>query len=63
MRLNGKPLEEVSFLYKNLGSKITADRGCERDLVHKMNDGFQTQIALRRGMGSRELWIIAKKCV
>ena len=34
--LNGEPLEEVDC-FKNLGSQVAADRGCERDVVHRMN--------------------------
>ena len=36
--LNGVPLEEVDC-FKYLGSQVAADRGCERDVVHKMNEG------------------------
>ena len=31
--LNGEPLEEVDC-FKNLGSQVAADGGCERDEVH-----------------------------
>ena len=33
--LNGEPLEEVNW-FKYLGSQVTADGGCERDVVHRM---------------------------
>ena len=36
--LNGKPLEEVDC-FKYLGSQVAADGGCERDVVHRMNEG------------------------
>ena len=35
--LNGKPLEEVDC-FKYLGSQVAADGGCERDVVHRMNE-------------------------
>ena len=38
--LNGKPLEEVDC-FKYLGSQVAADGGCERDLVHRMNEGYR----------------------
>ena len=38
--LNGEPLEEVNcFMY--LGSQVAADGGCERDVVHRMNEGIE----------------------
>ena len=36
--LNGEPLEEVDC-FKYLGSQVAADGGCERDVVHRMNEG------------------------
>ena len=32
--LNGEPLEEGDC-FKNLGSQVAADGGCERDVVHR----------------------------
>ena len=37
--LNGEPLEEVNC-FKYLGSQVSADGGCERDVVHRMNEGY-----------------------
>ena len=37
--LNGEPLEEVDC-FKCLGSQVAADGGCERDVVHRMNEGY-----------------------
>ena len=37
--LNSEPLEEVIF-FKYLGSPVAADEGCERDVVHRMNEGY-----------------------
>ena len=38
--LNGEPLEEVDG-FKYLGSQVAADGGCERDVVHRMNEGYR----------------------
>ena len=38
--LNGEPLEEVDCL-KYLGSQVTADGGCENDVVHRINEGIE----------------------
>ena len=38
VKLNGEPFEEVDcFMY--LGSQVAADGGCERDVVHRTNEG------------------------
>ena len=37
--LNGEPLQEVDC-FKYLGSQVAADGGCERDVVHRMNEGY-----------------------
>ena len=37
--LNGEPLEEVDC-FKYLGSQVAADGGCERDVVHRINEGY-----------------------
>ena len=39
--LNGKPLEELDC-FKYLGLQVAADGGCERDVVHKMNQGYRS---------------------
>ena len=38
LRLLEEPLEEVDC-FKYLGSQVAADGGCERDVVHRMNEG------------------------
>ena len=38
--LNGEPLEEVDCL-KYLGSQVAADGDCEREVVHRMNEGYR----------------------
>ena len=35
--LNGEPLEEVDC-FKYLASQVAADGGCEKDIVHRMNE-------------------------
>ena len=60
--LNGKPLEEVDCL-KFLGSQVAADGGCERDVVHRMNQGYRVWGALKSVLSNRGLGIIAKKCL
>ena len=43
--LNGEPLEEVDC-FKHLGLQVAADGGCERDVVHRMNEGYRASGAL-----------------
>ena len=38
--LNCKPLEEVDC-FKYLWSQVAADGGCERDVVHRMDEGYR----------------------
>ena len=38
MILNDEPLEEVDW-FNCLGFHAAADGGCERDVVHRMNEG------------------------
>ena len=40
VRPNGEPLEEVGC-FKYRGSQVAADGGCERDVVHRMNEGYK----------------------
>ena len=54
-RLNGQPLKEVNC-FKYLESQVAVDGGCERDVVHRMNEGYRAWGALKsvlnnRGMG------------
>ena len=37
--LNGESLEEVDC-FKYQGSQVAAGGGCERDMVHRMNEGY-----------------------
>ena len=37
--LDGEPLEEEDC-FKYFGLQVAADGGCERDVVHRMNEGY-----------------------
>ena len=50
--LNGEPLEEVDC-FKCLGSQVGADGGCERDVVHRMNEGYRAWGALKSMLRNR----------
>ena len=43
---NSEPLEEVDC-FEYLGSQVAADGGCERDVVHRMNEGYRAWGALK----------------
>ena len=38
--LNGEPFEEVDC-FKYLGSLVAVNGGCERDVVHRMIEGYK----------------------
>ena len=42
---------------------MAADGGCERDEVHRMNDGYRARGALKNVLSNRGLGIKAKKCL
>ena len=42
---------------------MAADGGCERDVVHRMNEGYRACGALKSVLSNRGLWITAKKCL
>ena len=46
VRLNGEPLEEVNY-FKYRESEVAADGGCERYVVHKMNEAYRSCEALK----------------
>ena len=52
--LNGQPVEEVDC-FKYLGSQVAADGGCERDLVHRMKEGYRAWGALKSVLSNRGL--------
>ena len=60
--LNGELLEEMDC-FKYLGSQVAADGGCERDVVHRMNEGYRAWGALKSVLNNIRLRIMAKKCL
>ena len=60
VKLNGEPLEEVDC-FKYLGSQVAANGGCERDVIHRMNEGYRAWGALKSALSNRGLGIKAKK--
>ena len=46
-----------------LGSQVPADGGCERDAVHRMNEGYRAWGVLKSVLSNRGLGIKAKKCL
>ena len=60
--LNGEPFEEVDC-FNYLGSQVATDGGCERDVVHRMNEGYRAWGALKSVLSNRGLGIKAKKCL
>ena len=41
---------------------MAADVGCEKDVVHRMNEGYRAWGALKSLLSNRGLGIEAKKC-
>ena len=39
--------------FKYLGSLVAADGGCERDVVHRMNEGYRSSGALKSVLSKR----------
>ena len=42
---------------------MAADGGCERDVVHRMDEGYRAWRALKSVLNNRGLCINAKKCL
>ena len=42
---------------------MAADERCERDVVHRMNEGYRAWGVVKSVLGNRELGIKAKKCL
>ena len=54
-----EPLDKVDcFKYRE--SQVRADGGCERDVVHKMNEGYRAWGVLKSVLSNRGLGIKAK---
>ena len=51
-----------SGCFKYLGSQVAADGGCERDVIHRMNEVYRAWGALKSLLSNRGLGIKAKKC-
>ena len=49
--------------FKYLGLQVAAKGGCERDVVHRMNEGNRAWGALKSVLSNRGLGILAKKCL
>ena len=49
--------------FKYLGLQVAAFGGCERDVVHRMNEWYRAWGALKRVLSNRGLGIKAKKCL
>ena len=60
--LIGEPLEDVDC-FKYLGSQVAADGECERDAVHRMNEGYRAWGAMKSVLSNRGLGIKPKKCL
>ena len=42
---------------------MAADEGCERDVVHRMNEGYRAWGTLKSVLSNRGLGVKAKKCL
>ena len=49
--------------FKYLGSQVAADRGCERDVVHRMNKGHRALGVLKSVLSNRGFGMKAKTCL
>ena len=47
--------------FKYLAPQVAADGGCERDVVHSMNEGYRACVALKSVLNNRGLGINATK--
>ena len=49
--------------FKYLGSHVAADGECERDVVHRINEGYRAWVALKSVLNNSGLRIKAIKCL
>ena len=42
---------------------MTADGVCERELVHRMNEGYRACVVLKSVLNNRVFWGNVKKCL
>ena len=67
--INSEPLVDTGLeiwkvdCFKYIGPQVAADGGCERDVVHRMNEGYRAWEELKSVMHNRVLGIKAKKCL
>ena len=57
-----EPLQELDC-FKYLRSQVAADGGCERDVVHRMNEEYRAWGAPKSVLSNRGLGIKVKKCL
>ena len=48
---------------KYQGPQVAADGACERDVVHRMNEGYTACSALKSALSNTGLGINSKKCL
>ena len=60
--LNGEPLKEV-YSFKYLGFQVAMDVGCERNVVHIMNERYRVWGVLKSVLNNKGLAINVKKCL
>ena len=46
-----------------MGLQVVADGGCDRDVVHRMNEAYRPWGALKSVLSNRGLGIKTKKCL
>ena len=59
-------IAKILFVYNNIfiiRPLVAADGGCERDVLHRMNEGYRAWGALKSVLSNRGLGIKAKKCL
>ena len=60
--LSGEPLKEVDC-FKYLGSQVATVEGCDRDVVHGMNEGVQSVGSAGECAEQQRTGIKTKKCL
>ena len=51
------------FMYYISILNMVADEGCERDVVHRIKEGYKAWGALKSVLSNRELEVKARKCL
>ena len=60
--LKGQVLEEVN-VFKYLGSNVSADGSCEKEVISRVNEGGKVWGAVNRVVGSMNVRLDVKKCL